>query len=423
MNIPGDLKQITEALMDKINPIGHLKNLDYPRRAGTDGERKASAYINQILEGCGFQPALQDFHFSKPKSLPRVIPLLVITVWMILSLVNIRYWDSDLVISLIVLTLPLGLILAVLNFKPMMKYLSSRRSKRISKVQTQIKEGTLSLEEVITSQNVIAEEGPEDGKTEVLFTAHIDSISSTIPIQLTKPMMILGGIGVIIYSTLYLVNTITRSAYGLDFLGLYFPYFAIFGIIVLAALAVIFISRLFRGNDSHGIIDDGTGTAILLELAEFLKAEDYPGTKFTFGFFGAEESGLIGSTYYYLNRRVDNTKLHVISVDMIGEKPPLAYVKGIYPINQLKMDPTFNQTITAVAEALGIKIKGKTFLYPGSDFAPFMIEGGCKANWLINQSKWIHSKNDTMGNLNQGLVIDTLKLLVGYLLVIRGTKE
>jgi len=423
MEIPGDLVQKTEVLLANLDPIGHLVNLDYPRRAGTDGERKAAAYIAQVLEGYGLQPTLQDFHFSKPKNLPRIIPLLVITVWMVLSLVNLRYWDTNLVISLVILVLPLGLILAVFNFKPLMKYLSGKRSKKISKVQAQIKDGTTSLDQVISSQNVIAEIGPEDAETQVLFTAHFDSISSAMPMQMTKPVMMVGGIGVILYSLLYLANTITRGFYDLDFLGLYFPYFAVFGVFVLTAIGISLISRLFRGNESHGIIDDGTGTAILLELARFLKDANYPGYKFTFGFFGAEESGIIGSTHYYHNRTVDKTRLHVISVDMIGEKPPLAYVKGIYPIRKLHMDPTFNDTIASIAESLEIEIKGKTFPYPGSDFAPFMIEGGCKTNWLINQSKWIHSKNDNLENLNQGLVNDALKILVGYLLLIGGTKE
>ena len=80
---------------------------------------------------------------------------------------------------------------------------------------------------------------------------------------------------------------------------------------------------------AHGIIDDGTGTAILLELARFLKDQSVSNTRFTFGFFGAEEAGLVGSTFYYLNREVDKDKLHVISVDMIGEKPPLRLPLGI----------------------------------------------------------------------------------------------
>jgi Zn-dependent M28 family amino/carboxypeptidase len=182
------------------------------------------------------------------------------------------------------------------------------------------------------------------------------------------------------------------------------------------SLVLSFASRSPRGNKSHGIIDDGTGVAILLELSKFVKEHPIPGHKFIFGFYGSEESGLVGSTYDYINRDVDKSKLRVISVDMIGEKPPLAYVKRIALIKKARMDSAFNEQIVSIAEALDIKIEGKSFPYPGSDFAPFMLNGGCTANWFINRSRLIHSKNDHLGNVDEGLVNDALKLIVAYLL-------
>ena len=199
------------------------------------------------------------------------------------------------------------------------------------------------------------------------------------------------------------------------FLAPYFPSFAIFALVTLALLEVSFLSRLFRSNVSHGVIDDGTGVAILLELAKFVQEHEIP-VKFTFGFFGAEESGLVGSTHYYMHRAVDKSKLHVISIDMIGEKPPLSYVKGIYPVFKRRMDATFNKRIASIAQALDIEIKGKHFPYPGSDFGQFMLDGGCTTNWLINRSRMIHSRRDNLGNVNPALVNDALKLVVAYLL-------
>ena len=69
---------------------------------------------------------------------------------------------------------------------------------------------------------------------------------------------------------------------------------AVLALVGLLGLGAFFVARLFRGNASHGIVDDGTGVAILLELAKHLKSHPIPDTQFTFGFFGAEEAGLVG---------------------------------------------------------------------------------------------------------------------------------
>jgi Zn-dependent M28 family amino/carboxypeptidase len=186
------------------------------------------------------------------------------------------------------------------------------------------------------------------------------------------------------------------------------------------ALGIVFASRSLRSNKSHGIIDDGTGVAILLELAKFVKQHPIPGYQFIFGFYGSEESGLVGSTYDFMHRELDTKRLRVISVDMIGEKPPLAYVKRVGLVGGARMDSALNEQIVSIAEALGIEIEGKNFPYPGSDFAPYMLVGGCTANWIINRSRLIHSKNDHLGNVDEELVKDALRLMVAYLLQKKG---
>jgi hypothetical protein len=101
---------------------------------------------------------------------------------------------------------------------------------------------------------------------------------------------------------------------------------------------------------------------------------------------------------------------------MIGEKPPLAYVKKISLIRKPRMDPAFNEQIASIAQGFDIEIECKNFPYPGSDFAPFLLEGGCATNWFINRSRLIHSKNDKLSNVNEALVNDALKIMVAYLL-------
>ena len=127
MERPDELKHETEAVLTDLDPIKHLKKLDYPRRSGTEGEGKAAAYIAQVLKENGYQPALSEFQYSKPKVRSKVIPPLVFLIWLVLSLVNISFRDNNLITSLFVLLLPAALILAILNFGRVMRYFSNRR--------------------------------------------------------------------------------------------------------------------------------------------------------------------------------------------------------------------------------------------------------------------------------------------------------
>jgi len=408
-----------EAAIADLDPIQHLKHLDYPRRSGTEGEKKAAAYVAKVLKEIGYKPAVSEFQYRKPKPGSRLILPLVMLIWLALSLVNVKYWNSNRIVSWIVLLVPAALFLAILNFGRLTRFFSDRRIKGLRKVEKERKEGTQNPDQVITSRNVIVEIGPEQAEQHILFTAHFDSIASRIPMRLMTISMMLGFIGLLIYSVLYLINMFVES----NFIEASFPAFVVFASVLAMVLGILFASRSLRSNQSHGIIDDGTGVAILLELAKFVKTHPLPGRKFIFGFYGSEESGLIGSTYDFIKREIDPNRLRVISVDMIGEKPPLAYVKRIALVRGARMDPVFNQQIVSTAEALGIVIEGKNFPYPGSDFAPFMLAGGCSANWLINRSRLIHSKNDHLGNVNEELVNDALKLIVACLLPKEGRKK
>ena len=146
-----------------------------------------------------------------------------------------------------------------------------------------------------------------------------------------------------------------------------------------------------------------------------MKNRNFKDYGFIVGFFSAEELGLIGSTFYYIDNKFDKDRLHVVSVDMIGEKGPLVYVKGINPIKQIAMDSIFNSLIESIAKKLEIEVKGKNFPYPGSDFASWLIDG-YKANWFSNKSEVIHSKKDNIDSVDEKLVNDALKLIVGYLI-------
>ncbi len=411
--------KINEIFRSGIDPLSHLKQLDFPRRAGTLGDKNAAKYIASTLSTLGYKPIIQEFHHKKSSLVSSFRIPLVIALWAIITLLNLTFLDNNKLISLITFILPLIILFVIFRFESVMKFFFKRKRKELEKLEQNIKDKDLSekdKETIIPSQNVITEIGQEDASHQILFTAHFDSISSKLPMRYSKIIGIIGFISFLLFTLIYTTEYLGNFFFEWEIFDLLFPFYVILLFTLAIPLEFLMISRIFRGNNSHGIIDDGTGVAILLELARYLKTQNIDNFRFTFGFFGAEEAGLIGSSFFHRNSSIDKNT-HVISVDMIGEKPPIAYVKGINPILRTKLDTQFNDQLIELAEQLDIDLKGSNFMYPGSDFAHWLYDGH-RTNWLINGSKMIHSKNDNMTNVNKTLVLDAMKLLVAYLSVL-----
>jgi Zn-dependent M28 family amino/carboxypeptidase len=73
--------------------------------------------------------------------------------------------------------------------------------------------------------------------------------------------------------------------------------------------------------DGAGINDNGSGSAVILEIAkQIAKLGIQPANRLRFAFWGAEESGLIGSTYYVgqLSQAQADRTLANLNFDMLG---------------------------------------------------------------------------------------------------------
>ncbi|MHA1977496.1 MAG: M28 family metallopeptidase [Candidatus Hodarchaeales archaeon] len=411
-------KSIEELFSSEIDPIYHLRELNYPRRAGTDGDKKASNYLVSKLTEFGYEPIIQEFHYKESSIISSLRFPLTILCWGLLTLLNILFFFNFWLISLITLSLPLVIVIILFRFESVMKYFSRKRWKGLEKLEESISQQKVTDKEermILTSQNVVAEIGKKDASHQILLTAHYDTISSKLPMKFTKITGLVGFISFFLFSLLYGVNFVGEFFFDWDFMNFLTPIFVILLVTMLVLLEVLLGSRIFRGNESHGSIDDGTGVAILLELAKFFQKQDISDYRFTFGFFSAEEAGLIGSSFFHRNSKM-SSDTHIISVDMIGEKAPLAYVKSVNPLIRTKLNPNFNKQIILIADHLDIEIKGINFIYPGSDFAHWLHDG-YRTNWLINGSKYIHSRHDIFANVDETLVRDALKLLLGYFIL------
>jgi aminopeptidase Y len=134
-------------------------------------------------------------------------------------------------------------------------------------------------------------------------------------------------------------------------------------------------------NAGPGINDNGSGSAAILEVAEQM-AKVNPRNKVRFAWWGAEESGLVGSTYYVNNlsqEQKDAITLY-LNFDMVGSPNHVFFVYdgdnsdgvGAGP------GPYGSEQIEKVFETFyndrGIPFKGTDFS-GRSDYGPFIAAG------------------------------------------------
>jgi Zn-dependent M28 family amino/carboxypeptidase len=134
-------------------------------------------------------------------------------------------------------------------------------------------------------------------------------------------------------------------------------------------------------NAGPGIQDNGSGSAAILEVAEQM-AKVKPRNKVRFAWWGAEESGLVGSTFYVgalSQDEQDNIALY-LNFDMIGSPNYVLFVydgddsdgvgAGPGPEGSAQIEKLFE----TYYESIGEPFKGTDFS-GRSDYGPFIAVG------------------------------------------------
>ena len=134
-------------------------------------------------------------------------------------------------------------------------------------------------------------------------------------------------------------------------------------------------------NEGPGIQDNGSGSAAILETA-LQMAKVKPRNKVRFAWWGAEESGLVGSTYYVNNlsqEELDAVTLY-LNFDMIGSPNYVFHVydgddsdgvgAGPGPDGSAQIEELFESFYTTAGEPFkGTDFSGR------SDYGPFIAVG------------------------------------------------
>jgi len=163
--------------------------------------------------------------------------------------------------------------------------------------------------------------------------------------------------------------------------------------------AVVVGAHLDSVDEGPGINDNGSGTASTLEIAEQMSRLDIkPRNQVRFAFWGAEESGLIGSTYYV--NQLDEEGLGNIMVnlnfDMLGSPNFVRFVYDGDGSDEPSTGPDGSGRVEAVFNnyyaSRGLETEPTAF-DGRSDYKPF-IDAGIPGGGLFSGAEGIKSAEE-----------------------------
>jgi len=248
----------------------HVKNISFPRAPGSEGEKKARDYIKGCFESFGLKTEMQEFTYSifPLKVIARLFLLTLICIKILIYILYDKYPLLSVILSLTVV------ILIIISTKWRKSY------HRFYNIPLDLK----------TSWNIIARKYKSSNSKNLIFLAHYDSKSQTLPAFWRA--LIFGtaffGSGAMISGTLIfsLLKYLGRQPV--------WDKTALFYICIITVSSYLLLQLNRSGNKSPGSLDNASGIGVLLELARSL-GEEMKNTNLTFIATGAEEDGLCGA--------------------------------------------------------------------------------------------------------------------------------
>lgn len=341
-----------------------LQSLARPRLTGSPGAQEAADFAHEHLAKLGYRIEDYPFTFSTwpgrfAVSLAGVLFLAgIITT---ATLMNMRHPGVALVVLLLVILL--GGAIAALS-APLTTMLPVGR---------------------ITGNNMFA---AKPGATpRFIFMAHLDSKSQPVPLAFRGPAIILAlltWLAFVIYATLALLDPVWIRADITSVLG------------VLAGAAGTILIFCWTGNTSPGALDNASGVATVLALAESERDRD----DVAFLITDAEELGLVGA-------RAIAPKLNpvfgVINIDGVDDDGPL-YVLEKFGMPPRHIAPHLVAAVLHTADAMDLPAQRRNVPFGLMlDHLP-VARAGLPAITIMRGSftslRRVHRPADSMANMN-----------------------
>ncbi|TMT85795.1 M28 family peptidase [Haloterrigena sp. H1] len=177
---------------------------------------------------------------------------------------------------------------------------------------------------------------------------------------------------------------------------------------------VLVTSHVDAHDIAEGAMDNGAGTAMVVELANALAArEDDLETRVEFVAFGAEEVGLVGSSRYVEDADADTIKTVVNNDGVVNDRTLELVTHGF---------DALADTADEIAERYDHPIGTVPTLGPHSDHWPFVVAGipGCYVRSVSEGSGrgWGHTFADTIEKLEPRNLREQAILLTAYVVAL-----
>lgn len=323
------------------------------RRAGTDGERRAREWLVARCRELGLAVECDEFTFIGSA---RYRPLLQLTIviWILAS---------------VVLSMTGRTLAGVLVFVAMMLYLNVIHRRVDLRLARTVGHNVLAgLRRTVSEYAAEPDKGPA-----VLVCAHYDTPRNH-PAWYSKVRDLirvfgpLAMLGVVLYAVLLVLQGLAwlvgRAGWqglgtALDRLAPWVGGLALFmAVPLLGWLVVSSVSALLgRRTDSPGADDNGSGTALVLELARRFSENPPRHVEVFFAWWGAEELGLFGSRQFVrrFHSQLDRDRFYLLNADCVGVGEFLTVHTGQGLIRRRATDPATVERIERTAEQVGVR--------------------------------------------------------------------
>ncbi len=297
------------------------------------------------------------------------------------------------------------------------------------------------------SQNVIGTiKTSGEIKKIIIFSGHHDSALQFNLLRYLKHgyvIVVFLGLGIFFFwfltSSIFLILTIFTFA--LDFAIIYQLFFNIaIWLVIIGAIPIVillfFVTPGKRANKVPGAVDNLSAVAIVLGIGRFLKnhKEVVPkNTEIRLISFGCEEAFLRGA-YRYVEAHLEELKNYdaeCVNLDAIQSIDYLTFSDKEPTTRTIHSEEVVQKLIKAT-ELVGVKVKvaslgGGSFLEKivgliggGTDAAAF-LKSNIKASSItaLNLLKIVHfyhQETDTPDKIEKGVLENTLKICIGYLI-------
>ncbi len=163
------------------------------------------------------------------------------------------------------------------------------------------------------------------------------------------------------------------------------------------------------GSGHLGANDDASGVVALLAIAQAIRQGDPPKRTLVFTAFGAEEEGMIGSTFYAAHPPKTLPLANVVQfveLDMVGSHNSADLVAAMGAFKGFGARTLLDKHLAQFPK-LHVSVGGKA---RGSDFQPFCTLGVPYTFFWTPDHRCYHEKCDTIERIDMPHLIDIAKL-------------